>query len=251
MSNLIPLCDFHMHTFYSGENNHAVGTIRDIVDAAREAGLTEILITDHGPGHYGYGIDKDRFLEIREEIDKLNDEFDDINILMGMETNVIGSKGEIDISDDDLKYFDRINVGYHYGVMPRDLGFFYSFLIINPLSKILPFLENYAIKLNTEALIKIVENNKIFTITHPGSKAKLDILKLAKVCEENGTALEINSSGHGKLSVEDIKIALQTNVMFTLGSDAHNPKRVGDLKNSIDRVKQAGLPLERIINKFK
>lgn len=240
-----------MHTFYSGENNHAVGSHRDIVDAARKAGLTEILITDHGPGHYGYGINRKNFLEIREEIDRLNEEFDDINILLGLETNVIGSKGQIDVREEDLKYFDRINVGYHYGVMPRDLAFFYSFLIINPLSKLLPFLESYAIKLNTNALVKIVENNEIFTITHPGSKAKLDILRLAKVCEENGTALEINSSGHGKLSVEDIKIALKTGVKFTLGSDAHNPKRVGDLKNSLDRVEESAIPLDRIINKFR
>ena len=250
MNNIKPVCDYHMHSYYSGENGHAIGTIREIVGAARSRGFEEILITEHGPGHYGFGTRVKRFPEIRLEIDELNQEFSDIDILMGIEANVMGFNGQIDIKAEELKYFDRINVGYHYGVIPKDFMFFYSFMVINPLSKILPFLKNYAIKLNTDALINIVKENDIFTITHPGSKAKLDIYRLAQVCAEYDTALEINSSGHGKLDIDDINIALKTDVKFTLGSDAHKIARVGDLESSMERVKVCKIPLDRIINKF-
>lgn len=246
-----PISDFHIHTFYSGENGHAHGTIREIVEEARKKGFVEILITDHGPGHRSFGLKEEKIPEIRKEIDKLIEEYDDINILFGCEANIVGFSGKIDVSDEYKKYFDRINVGYHYGIWPRDLKFLYSFFIINNIAKIFPPLRNYARKLNTRVMINVVENNDIFTITHPSAKARVDIKELAEVCARNGTALEINSSGHGRLTGEDIMIALETDVKFTLGSDTHRIHGVGNLESSLERVKICGVAKERIINQFK
>lgn len=250
MGNKRPVNDFHIHSYYSGENGHAEGTLEEIVEAARARGYEEILITDHGPGHYGYGTKRSRFAEIREEINRLNRKYEDIKILMGLEANIVSSKGHIDLAEEDKFYFDRINVGYHYGILPKDFKFFISFMVLNPLSKVLPFLKNISIRMNTDAMIRLVQANDIFTVTHPGSKVELDIERLARACAKEGTALEINSSGHGKLSVEDIGLALKTDVKFTLGSDAHRLKRVGDLESSMERLRRAGIPEDRVINKF-
>lgn len=248
---MVCLSDFHIHSFYSGENGHAQGSLRDIVEAARARGLREILITDHGPGHLSYGLDVKKIPQIRAEVDSLNEEFKDISILLGCESNIVGSKGQIDLDDKYLRYFDRINVGYHFGIIPRDLKFFYSFVIINSLAKLIKSLRPYAARLNTDAMIRVIEKNNIFTITHPGSKAPVEILRLAKACEKRGTALELNSSGHGKLALQDIIEAMKTDVKFTLGSDAHCPDRVGDLNNSMARLDVAELDKERIINSFQ
>jgi putative hydrolase len=50
------------------------------------------------------------------------------------------------------------------------------------------------------------------------------------------------------LTVEEIKIALETEVKFVIGSDAHEPERVGDFLDSLKRCEEAGVPAERIIN---
>ena len=243
------LSDYHNHSIYSGNKGHATSSLEEVVQAARARGLKEVLITDHGPGHLSYGIDRKKLAEIRKEIDRLKDLYPDMEIGLGVEANIVGSRGQIDVKKEDLKYFDKVNVGYHYGVFPKDLKFLFSFFILNKLAGLFKFLGPWSRKLTTKAMIRVVEENTIFMVTHPGAKAPINVKDLAEVCARRGTALEINSSGHGKLSVEDIREAMETDVLFTLGSDSHWPERVGDLDFALRRVKEAGLGMERIINK--
>ena len=44
--------DLHTHTIYS----HGKGDIEDNWKAAKEAGLEVLGISDHGPGHIGFGL---------------------------------------------------------------------------------------------------------------------------------------------------------------------------------------------------
>ncbi|MDO5690286.1 MAG: PHP domain-containing protein [Tissierellia bacterium] len=243
------LSDFHVHTQYS-KNGHAKGSIEEVVLAAREAGLTEVLISDHGPGHFLFGIHRSQLPEIRREIDRLNGVYEDIDVLMGLESNVMSYRGSIDLEPEDLAYLDRLSVGFHYGIMPRDLWSFFLFMILNPLSKLIPPLRAYVTRENTNALVRIVKRYRPTIITHPGSKVPLDIRSLARVCGEFGTALEINSS-HGDLNDEGICIALKEDVKFSLGSDAHSPRRVGDLTYSIEALSRLGVAPERLINRTK
>lgn len=240
------LSDNHMHTEYS-RNGHAVGTVRDIVMAARNKGLKEIIITDHGPGHVLFGIKREKFKEVREEINRLNKEFDDINILMGCESNVTSFYGKIDLREEEIAMLDRVSVGYHYGIVPDDLYSFWIFFILNPISKVLRFLKPLVAKHSTKCLIEIVNNYPITIITHPGSKINVDTEKLARACEKTGTALEINSS-HSCLTEDGIREALKTNVKFSIGSDAHKPENIGNLNKALERIKNTGVPKERIIN---
>ncbi len=64
---------------------------------------------------------------------------------------------------------------------------------------------------------------------------------------KKGTCLEINNQ-HGHLTVEEIKIAMQENVQFMIGSDAHHIKDIGVYDNAIKRALEAGLTLDRIVN---
>lgn len=242
------LSETHCHTFYSGSGNgHAIGTVRDLVESARKLGFKEIIISDHGPGHVLYGIKRKNLKELRKTIDDLNKEYDDINILMGLESNVVAYSGEIDLSFEEIKIFDRLSVGFHYGIIPKDWDCFFVFCLLNPLAKKIKFLRPYVTRKSTDAMIRVVEKYPINIITHPGSKVRLDIERLAKVCEKTGTALEINSH-HNHLSVEEIKIAMKTGVKFSVGADAHRPEHVGNFERALDRIKQAGLSHDRIIN---
>ncbi|NLC03573.1 MAG: histidinol-phosphatase, partial [Tissierellia bacterium] len=84
-------------------------------------------------------------------------------------------------------------------------------------------------------------------ITHPGSKAKVDIRQLARAAGKVGTALEINSK-HSQLSVENIRIAMEEDVDFVVNSDAHSSDDVGEVATALDRAKAAGLQFSRIKN---
>lgn len=235
--------DYHTHTVYS----HGTGTIKDNVEAAINRGLKEIAICDHGPGHYLYGVKREKIFKMREEIDELKKEYSDINILLGIEANVMDYDGNIDVDREILEIIDILLLGFHYGVLPRNIKSVFNFYLLNPISKILPFFEEKMKQLNTKAITKAIEKYPIDIITHPGSKAKLDIIKVANVAYKNGTALEINSS-HSQLSIENIKIALKTQVEFCINSDAHDPTRVGDLEEGINRALKAKVPIDRIRN---
>jgi putative hydrolase len=238
--------DYHTHTLYS----HGTGSIRDNVEEALKKGLKEIAICDHGPGHYLYGVKKKLLPIMREEVDRLNEEFapKGLKILLGVEANLIGYDGSIDMDDKLIKLTDLLLLGYHYGVTPRTFYDSLGMYIRNPLSKVFPIGRESLIELNTKAFIKAINNYPIDFITHPGSKAKVDIKTLAREASKVGTALEINSR-HSQLSVENIKIALELeNVEFVINSDAHKPEDVGDVEDALKRVKVANLPFARIRN---
>lgn len=237
--------DYHTHTIYS----HGSGTIRDNVEEALKKGLKEIAICDHGPGHYLYGVKKKNIPVMREEIDRLNNEYSKkgIRILLGVEANLTGFDGSIDMDDKLIKFTDILLLGYHYGVVPEDLKAGLGLYVMNPVTKFLPFGRKSALELNTMAFIKAIRNYSIDFITHPGSKAKVDIRTLAREAGKVGTALEINSK-HSQLSVESIRIAMEENVEFVVNSDAHTPEDVGNVEKSIERARNAGLPLDRIKN---
>lgn len=237
--------DYHTHTVYS----HGRGSIRDNAEAALKKGLREIAICDHGPGHYLYGVKKINIPKMRQEIDRLNEEFGPkgLNILLGVEANLTGFDGSIDMDDELIELTDILLLGYHYGVTPNTIYDGFSMYIRNPISKLLPFARESMIELTTGAFVKAINKFPIDFITHPGSKAKVDIRTLAREAGKLGTALEINSK-HSQLSVENIKIAAEEDVEFIINSDAHTPEDVGNVEESLKRVEAAGLPLNRIKN---
>ena len=79
------LADYHTHTLYS----HGKGTIEDNVKVAISKGIKTIGISDHSYKHIAYGVKKKDILKMREEVDYLNDKYTDINILLGMECNIL------------------------------------------------------------------------------------------------------------------------------------------------------------------
>ena len=241
------LSDFHTHTIYS-RHNHGKGTIRENVEAALQKGLKELWITDHGPDHFWYGIKRDKFPEVRSQIDELNKEFEGrIKVYFGVEANVISYSGDIDIKAEDRKYLDGVNVGFHYGIIPKNFSTFFYFLVANTMAKVIKPMRNWIKQKNTDALIEAVKKHDIKIVTHPGDKVDVDIYRLARVCETRNTAMEINSS-HTNMNEDDIKEALKTDVLISVGSDAHSPRKIGNFEEAYRRISNTNVPIERIIN---
>jgi len=237
------IADYHTHTIYS----HGKGTIRENVEAAIKKGFKTIGICDHGPGHYLYGVKREKIYEMRKEVDRLNKEYKEIRILLGVEANIIGFDGTIDVDEKIIDMLDILLLGFHYGVLFKSAGDFLFMNVANPVSKLVPISRDRIIERNTKAIIKAIERYPIDIITHPGDKVKLNTKKVAEAAYEKGVALEINEK-HNELSVENLKIALDTKVDFYINSDAHRPEEVGMVDEAIKRIMEANVPISRVKN---
>lgn len=232
--------DYHTHTIFS----HGKGTIEDNVKMAVEKGIKSIAITDHGPGHLTYGIKRSAVSEMREEIERLKKLYPQIEILLGVEANIVENENCLDVTKDEAKEYDFINAGYHYGVTKGYCisNWLYDHGIFKTEKRRKKLVER-----NTKMTVGAIKNNKIKILTHPGDKAPVDMDAVAKACAEEGVLMEI-STHHSHLTVEEIKTAAKYDVSFVISSDAHNPERVGDFEGGIQRAIEAGLDLSRIIN---
>lgn len=247
------LGDYHTHTIYSSgykkKGTHATGTIEDNAKSALSKGLSTLVISEHGPGHYLYGVKKDNLPTMKEEIKRLNEKYipQGLTILLGVESNLISLDGRLDVDEKFIKYIDILLMGYHYGATPYSMKDGLGLYIYSPLSNALNISRDKVKSLNTKAYLKAMDNYKIDIITHPGSKAKIEIVEVAKKAGRVGTALEI-SSKHSELSVESLKLIQDIDVNYYISSDAHRPEDVGNLENGIKKAVEANVPFDKIKN---
>lgn len=231
------LADYHTHTKYS----HGKGTIEENVLEAISKGIKTIGISDHGYKHLSYGIKLNDIYKMREEIDKLNEKYSNIEILLGMECNILDCHGNIDIHDKIIENCDYIMAGYHFASTPTSL------------KSMLNHCNNYMIKnekskeYNTNALINAMRNNDIFIITHPGDKGDVYIEEVAKIAKSTNTRLEINSS-HGFLNSNQLMKIKNIGNRFVIGSDAHIPENVGNFDLAMKIIKEANVDISLIEN---
>lgn len=231
------LADYHTHTIYS----HGKGTIEDNVKEAISKDIKTIGISDHGYKHMAYGIKYKDIYKMREEIDSLKLKYKNINILLGIECNILDDSGNIDVDEDILKVVDYIMAGYHFGSKPTSI------------KSAINHLDNYIFKskkskiYNTKAVINAMRKYNIFAITHPGDKGDVDIVEIAKVAKETDTRLEINGS-HGFLSVEQLEKIKPIKNKFIIGSDAHISENVGNFELAIRTIKEANLDVSLVEN---
>lgn len=236
--------DLHTHTTFS----HGKGSIEENVKEALAKGLRIIGISDHGPGHVTYGIKKSNISVMRKEIQRLQPLYPNIEILLGVEANIINMSGRLDLKKEELQLFDYLIAGYHFGVFGE-----------NPLKALKTHAYNYIFtsklgissekqkNINTDLVIKALYGNNIKILSHPGDKGSFDILEIAKACANTGTLMEI-STWHDYLTVEGIKEAAKTDAKFMINSDAHSVQRIGDCQGAVDRIIEAGLDFDRVVN---
>lgn len=238
--------DYHTHTIYS-RHNHGKGTVEENVRAALEKGLKEIAISDHGPGHVMYGIQRDRLGALRQEIEAAAEKYPQIQIFMSVEANIINRSGELDVLAEEWDRFDFVMAGYHYGAFcsqpAHDLRVHTKNFLLNTFHTTTRKMKTE----NTELILNALYKNDIKILTHPGDKAGIYISEVAKACRDTGTWMEINNS-HPFLSEKTLEESAKEDVTFVIGSDAHVPHRVGNYANALARITASGIDRRRVIN---
>ena len=232
------LYDLHTHTTYS----HGKGSVEDNVREAISKGLSYIAISDHGPGHVFYGINRNDVPNLKRDIEKMNVKFPKMQVKMSVEANTVRGGNGLDIRPEEFDEYDFVIAGFHFGVF--GCGSIANWLWSHGFK----MGEEKLRKKNTDMIVRALRKNDIAILTHPGDKGPFDIRKIAEVCAETNTLMEINSR-HGHLTEEEIAIAAEVpEVQFILSSDAHVPDAVGNCRAGLDRALAAGLDPGRIVN---
>lgn len=224
--------DMHTHTVASG---HAFSTIQEMAVGAKNNNIELLGITDHGPAVPGsatetYFMCGDRFPRV----------INGVQILFGVEANIINAAGEIDLSQKTINKLDYVMAGLHYGCGYIDKGE----------------------EENTKAMINAMKNPAVKIITHPySSMIKVNIEEVVKASIEQNVLLEINASFFYNGKADDVEVNKKIKTMINIlksnnrkmliNSDAHSSFEVGRFEKLVERFAEFNLTDEDILNGSK
>ncbi len=219
--------DLHVHSNWSD----GVNTIGELAQAAIQRGYEYIAITDHSHSTgIANGLSEKRLLEHIEEIDNLNERFDNIRILSGTECD-IRADGKLDYSNDILEKLDIVIVAVHAG------------------------LEQDRNKM-TRRIVAALENEHVDILAHPTGRKfgkrpayEIDMDKMISVAKENEKILEINSSPW-RLDLNDTNArkAKEHGVRLAINTDTHTVEHFDNISFGIDVARRGWVESDDVIN---
>lgn len=224
---MTPLLDVHTHTLASG---HAYSTIQEMAQRAAELNLQILGITEHTKAMPGAPLD----LYFRN-LGIIPRTMYGVQLLMGAETNIMGTDGAIDIDEETLTHLDLCIAGIHKLCWWPDTE-----------------------EENTTALLGALHNPWVQIISHPAdSPFTLNYLPIVVAAKETGTLLELNNStlnpNRHKLTAYDnsrqlLQLCKQLEVPIILGSDAHISFSVADYSRLLPLLQDTDFPEALIVN---
>lgn len=235
--------DYHTHTIYS----HGKGTIMENAIVAKQKGLNEIAITDHGFSHKLFGVNRKNLDKMREDC-ILATEKTGVKVLLGIEANFISSEGDVDIIPSDLEALDIILCGYHKTAKATSLKEQLKYFVPNNNGIFLP--GKKTIQKNTLAVIKAIEKYPIAVITHLGVGNPVDVKEVASVAKSLGVKIELNGKRIA-FSQKDIEDMIEMQTEFIINSDAHSSSKVGECNKGTNLALKYNIPNELICNMDK
>ena len=236
--------DYHTHTTYS-RHGHGKGTVLENASVAADKGLKQIAITDHGFNHEFYGIRRKDIPELKEDILNAR-EVTGVDILLGVEANLISLDGNVDVREEDYEFLDIFLMGYHRMVKTTTFRDKVYLNWANDMAKIFrPSMEK--INRNTTAFLKALDKYPIDIITHLNYGFETDTIAVAKMAKQKDVYVELNGKRINFTDDEILTMASE-GVKFIVNSDAHRPMRVGEVNNGLDTIYRLNIPLSQVAN---
>lgn len=220
--------DLHIHTLASG---HAFSTIFESAKVAKEKGLKGVAFLEHGPALPG-GAHPYYFSNLRV----LPREINGVYAFFGVEANITGINGELDLEDSILLELDLVAIAFH-----PHCGY-----------------ENQGAVKNTQVLLKAMENPYVDMIAHPANQAfPLEIDPVIEAAKERKIIIEVNNSsllptatryGAKDLTRELALKCLEKKALIAVNSDAHYSSLIGDVGEAYSLIEEKNVSSELIIN---
>lgn len=219
--------DLHMHSTWS-DGAH---TIAEMVEACRARGYKYLAITDHSKFlKVANGLSVERLRKQREEIKALNQKYEDITILSGVEMDILPD-GTLDYDDDLLEELDIVIASIHSSFS-------------QPREKIM------------ERLKTALTNAHVDIIAHPTGRKigrregyDVDIDLLIQLAKETNTALELNANPNRlDLASEHLRKAQEMGVKIVINTDAHKMDTLIHMEIGVAAARKGWLKRTSVLN---
>lgn len=221
------IMDLHTHTMESG---HGYSTLKENIEAAEEAGLSYLGLSEHGPAMPG---GPHAFFFANYKV--IPRQHGGLRLLCGIEANIMDYEGHLDIDETLQGKMDYIIASMHVPCVP-------------PGSR----------EQNTQASIMAMKNPYVKILGHPDdSRFPLDYEALAQAAREEKVALEINNSslhpqsarkGGRENIISLLAVCEKHRVPVLLGTDSHICYSIGRFEAAMELIREVNFPMELILN---
>lgn len=218
------IADMHTHTVAS---THAYSTVKEMAEAARDAGLEFLALTDHTP----MSTDGPHIWHFHNLHKAIPRELFGVKIIYGAESSVTDYEGHIDLPDEECAALDWIIGSVHTDI-----------------------LSSGTIEQNTAAYLGLAENPLVDVIGHcANTKFLFDYEKGIKAFREHDKLVEINEStilwkNTEKNYREIIPLCKKYGVSLIVNTDAHFFTAVGQVSRSMELLREFDYPEKLIVN---
>lgn len=215
--------DLHTHSLFS---QCGLFTYMELLTRAKEIGVEVLAITDHGSA-VGGRIPGTFLERVRQPVPE-------VQLLKGIECNVITRDGEIDLPEKHRHHLDLVLLGLHNNLPAKE-----------------------SMTTNSNLLFRAIEQNpQIDIITHPNDpNYPVEFKALAQLAKEKGIALEINNSKllynrvTEEYTLQMIEQFLAEEVQIVVSSDTHALHELGRDDEVRPLLERVGYPEDLIINR--
>ena len=219
--------DLHMHTTATD----GTASILEMAQAAKSRGLKYIAITDHSKRvTMAHGLDASRLRKHWKEIDKIRGKISGIEILCGIECDIL-EDATMDLPDDVLSEADWVIAVLHYGLkQPRD-------------------------QIN-KRLLNAIRCPHVSAIGHLTGRlvgrrrgADFDIEEIFRAAADHGVLLEINAHP-SRLDLDDVHTAAarDSGIPVVINTDAHSTNGLDVMQYGVFQARRAGLEKKDVAN---
>jgi DNA polymerase (family 10) len=219
--------DLHVHSRASDGAN----TLEELAEAAMARGYRYLAVTDHSRSlAFTNGLTEERLKEQREEIDRLNREFQNFRLLAGTEVDIL-SDGRLDFDDRMLSQLDVVVASVHSRFRQ----------------------DQETLNRRFEAVLK---NEHVDIIGHPTGRLigrrdpyALDVGRVLELAADTGTALEINANPD-RLDLNDayVRQGIDLGVRFAIDTDAHHVNSLDDMRYGMLTARRGWAQRQDVIN---
>jgi DNA polymerase (family 10) len=218
---------FHVHTTWSDGKS----SLEDMIAAAKSAGFRFIGISEHSKAaSYAGGLDRDRLLEQARAIERLRGQTDDIEVLHGVEVDILAD-GSLDLDDEVLGALDFVIASVHsdYDMTKDEM---------------------------TARIVRAVSHPLVTILGHPTGRLLLakppfefDLEAVASAAAANDTYLEINANAQRlDLAPDLILRARAAGASFAINPDAHEPDGFTHVEFGVTTARRAGVSSNEVLN---
>lgn len=219
--------DLHVHSDWSD----GMSSIQELARRVREKGYDYLAVTDHSESlKIARGLTSDKLLVQHEKIRELNRQWQDFQILTGIEVDIL-SDGSLDCPDEVLAETEVVVASVHTGFKQnRDML--------------------------TGRIKAAIAHDHVHIIGHPTGRLlghrepyDVEVEKIIETAARYNKVIEINSSTD-RLDLDEsyVRLARESGVRVAVNTDAHDLFRLDDMVYGVSVARRAWLGPEHVIN---